>query len=76
MLVTQSCPTLSDPMTAAHQAPLSMTFSRQGYWSGLPFPSPANRIDLFKLLLKETISIKESKCTINTYENIHIYNKT
>ena len=26
--------------TAAHQAPLSMVFSRQEYWSGLPFPSP------------------------------------
>ena len=28
--------------TAAHQAPLSMRFSRQGYWSGLPFPSPGD----------------------------------
>ena len=28
------------PQTAAHQAPLSLGFSRQGYWSGLPFPSP------------------------------------
>ena len=28
------------PWTAAHQAPLSMEFSRQEYWSGLPFPSP------------------------------------
>ena len=28
------------PYTAAHQAPLSMGFSRQEYWSGLPFPSP------------------------------------
>ena len=28
------------PWTAAHQAPLSMEFCRQGYWSGLPFPSP------------------------------------
>ena len=27
------------PWTAAHQAPLSMGFSRQDYWSGLPFPS-------------------------------------
>ena len=27
------------PWTAARQAPLSMGFSRQGYWSGLPFPS-------------------------------------
>ena len=25
-----------------HQAPPSMGFSRQGYWSGLPFPSPGN----------------------------------
>ena len=39
--VTQSCPTLCDPMDyTAHQAPLSMEFSRQEYWSGLPFPSP------------------------------------
>ena len=30
------------PWTAAHQAPLSMGFSRQGYWSGLPFPSLGN----------------------------------
>ena len=28
------------PQTVAHQAPLSMRFSRQEYWSGLSFPSP------------------------------------
>ena len=28
------------PWTVTHQAPLSMRFSRQGYWSGLPFLSP------------------------------------
>ena len=28
------------PETAAHQAPPSLGFSRQGHWSGLPFPSP------------------------------------
>ena len=28
--------------TVAHQAPLSMEFSRQEYWSGLPFPSPGD----------------------------------
>ena len=28
------------PETAAHQAPLSLGFSRQEYWSGLPFRSP------------------------------------
>ena len=30
------------PWTAAHQAPLFMRFSRQGHWSGLPFPSPGD----------------------------------
>ena len=28
------------PWTVAYQAPQSMEFSRQEYWSGLPFPSP------------------------------------
>ena len=31
-----------DPMDCAHQAPLSMGFSRQEYWSGLAFPSPGD----------------------------------
>ena len=30
------------PWTVAHQAPLFMGFSRQEYWSGLPFPSPGD----------------------------------
>ena len=34
------------PWTVAHQAPPSMEFSRQEYWSGLPFPSPRNLPDL------------------------------
>ena len=39
--VAQSCLTLRYPMDCvAHQAPPSMGFSRQEYWSGLPFPSP------------------------------------
>ena len=37
--VAQSCPTLVTPWTAAHQAPPSMGFSRQDYWSGVPLPS-------------------------------------
>ena len=41
----QSCPTLCDLWTAAHQAPLSIEFSRQEYWSGLPFPSPGDLPD-------------------------------
>ena len=42
MLVAQSCLPLVNPWTVALQAPLSMKFSRQEYWSGLPFPSPAD----------------------------------
>ena len=39
-LVTQLCPTLATPWTVAPQAPLSMGFPRQEYWSSLPFSSP------------------------------------
>ena len=38
--VTQSCQTLRDLMDCIYQAPPSMGFSRQEYWSGLPLPSP------------------------------------
>ena len=31
--------------TVAHQAPLSMQFPRQEYWSGLPFPSPGDLLE-------------------------------
>ena len=40
--VAKSCLTLCDPMDLAHQVPLSVGFSRQEYWSGLPFPSPGD----------------------------------
>ena len=39
-LVAKLCLTLATPWTVTHQTPLSMEFSRQEYWSGLPFPSP------------------------------------
>ena len=41
-LVPKSCPTLVTPRTVALQAPLSMGFSREEFWSGLPFPSPGD----------------------------------
>ena len=43
------------PWTAAFQAPLSMGFSRQEYWSGLPLPSPSG------VLLKVKKKIKKKK---------------
>ena len=42
---------LATPWTAAYQAPPSMGFSRQEYWSGVPLPSP-----LFMLVAPESIS--------------------
>ena len=45
LLVAQSCPTLVALWTVTYQAPLYMGFSRQGYWSGLPFPSPGDLPD-------------------------------
>ena len=33
------------PWTVAHQAPRSMEFARQAYWSGMPFPSPGDLPD-------------------------------
>ena len=45
-LVAKLCLTLFViPRTAAHQAPLSVGFPRQEYWSGLPFPSPGDLPD-------------------------------
>ena len=42
---------LVTPWTAAHQAPPSMGFSRQEYWSGVPLPSPELCLLLLLLLL-------------------------
>ena len=44
-LVTKLCPTLAIPWTVAHQISLSMGFSRQEYWSGLPYSSPGDLAD-------------------------------
>ena len=46
------------PWTVAYQAPPSMEFSRQEYWSGLPFPSPG---DLPDPGMKEMPKTKQNK---------------
>ena len=45
LLVTKSCLALATPWTVTCQAPLSMEFSGQEYWSELPFPSPGDLPD-------------------------------
>ena len=45
VLAARSFQTLGDPMDCRVRAPLSMTFPRQEYWSGLPFPSPGHLPD-------------------------------
>ena len=46
---------LATPWTAAHQAPPSMGFSRQEYWSGVPLPSPTVCIVSSYLILKNML---------------------
>ena len=45
-MCSQSCQRFETPWTVACQAPLSMQFSRQVYWSGLLFPNPGYLPDL------------------------------
>ena len=48
---------LATPWTAAYQAPPSIGFFRQGYWSGLPLPSPMHARYIFLKLLMAKISV-------------------
>ena len=44
-IIAKLCLTLATPWTVSYQAPLSMGFSGQEYWNGLPFPSPGDLPD-------------------------------
>ena len=50
LLLSHSCRVrlCATPLTAAHQAPPSLGFSRQEHWSGLPFPSPMHKSEKSK----------------------------
>ena len=60
-----------DPRIVAHQAPPSMGFSRQEYWSGLPFPSPGDHpnpgIEPGWPALQADALLSESKCVLNYF---------
>ena len=50
---------LATPWTAAYQAPPSMGFSRQEYWSGVPLPSPDIYTTVDKRCLKRTYCVTQ-----------------
>ena len=83
----QSCPTLCDPpWTVAHQAPLSMGFSRQEYWRELPFlstedhPNQGSKLCLSPLLCCRQIlyllSLQESHYHESCLSNYPLVAKT
>ena len=57
---------LATPWTVAYQAPPSMGFSRQEYWSGLPLPSPVGILSLLKISVRKSLiqfwNSMSSKC--------------
>ena len=62
---------LATPWTAAYQAPLSMGFSRQEYWSGLPLPSPTQMLSFQQFLVKYTPKFQEDGFRVT--RNSHSY---
>ena len=66
--VAQSCPTLKTPWPAAYQAPPSLGFSRQEYWSGVPLPSPKEEQEMANVQ-KEVSKLMDYMNTEQT--NIH-----
>ena len=66
--VAQSCPLFETPQTAAYQDPLSMGFSRQKYWSGLPLPSPSKTVYILMKGFKKEALIPRLKKLIGKYQ--------
>ena len=67
--------------TEAHQAPLSMGFSRQEYWSGYPFPSPGHFPNLgikpgSPGLQADSLTAKLSRKPTNIYKPVQIIFKS
>ena len=64
--VAQSCLTLCDPMDCSPQAPLSIGFSRQEYWGGLPLPTlgdlPYPGIESMSLVSPGTLHWQADSC--------------
>ena len=72
-LVTKSCPTLVTPWTIAYQAPLPTGFSKQEYWSGLPFPSLGDLPD--PGIEPESLELQEDSLSTKLPGNSFVYDK-
>ena len=57
---------LATPWSAAHQAPPSMGFSRQEYWSGVPLPSPPEQPRTSHILCAQHPSSHGYTCSLST----------
>ena len=69
--VTQSCPPLVTPWTAAYQAALFMGFSRQKYWSGVPLPSPKEAwASIKKIEMRSSMEAKIRRLPLNSNRNM------
>ena len=60
---------LATPWTAAHQAPPSMGYSRQEYWSGVPLPSPSQKTGHCYSLLSHLFPACNSQVNSSSREN-------
>ena len=72
---------LGTPWTAAHQAPPSMGFSRQEYWSGVPLPSPVyfvtcdeKVINYLKHILGFLLFIAKVHCKLDVMYSVSKWN--
>ena len=72
--VAQLCPTLATPWTAAYQAPLSMGFSRQESWSGVPSPSPTCFLEDMQVLKPPWLGKANKMDLTNNYPQFHSQN--
>ena len=66
----QSCPTLWDPIDAAHQAPPPLGFSRQEHWNGLPSPSPMHESEKWKWSLSVMSKVKGERKKVDLKLNM------
>ena len=64
---------LATPWTAAYQAPSSMGFSRQEYWSGVPLPSPAMILGFLIFSFKLTLSLSSFTLIKRLFSSSSLY---